>query len=851
MKLDIAVALKRHHKKWSNKKISWSDLVAKLSTTQRTNETLREYMAASKKLQDDIKDVGGFVGGYLNDGVRSKSSVRHRQLITLDIDDGKMNLDALMDLLRERIEYEFFVYTTHKHTFDRPRVRIVMPLDRPVSPDEYEAISRWVAGEVNIDIFDPTTFQPSRLMYWPSTSSDGDYFTEHEDFAEVCCADDVLGKYVDWKDITAWPRLSTEEVHLVHESKKAGDPREKDGLVGAWCRAYSVPEVIETFLGNVYEEANNGRYTYLDGSSGGGGVVYNQDLFFYSHHSTDPAGQKLVNAFDLVRIHKFGGLDIDPTKPVNKLESFSAMCKLAMNDTLTKKELRSVDRPMSKALYTDFAEDLEEEDDWMGGELPEDVDDIFSDTPELVDDGSPEFFWPEPIQNLGDITAENWEEHIEYTKKGEVIPTISNLKLIILFDPDIKGRMSFNEFDNCIYVKGPLPWDASTTPRLWEDKDEDGLMEVIETKYGIYNEGKTVRAIGLVALINRHHPIRTFLNGVQWDGVPRLDRLLIDHMGAEDSVYVRNATRKAFVAAVARVMKPGCKWDYVLTLVGDEGLRKSALLNEMGGAWFSDSFTTVDGTKAYEQLQGSWLIEIAELAAFNRSETNAIKSFITKKKDKYRPAYHRVTLDLPRQCAFFATTNDFEHLKGHTGNRRFWPIEVTKKFQSNAVTSRASNGAEQVIGLPVNQLWAEAVHYFRQGERLYLTEEVEVAAKEKQEAFSEQHSWQSDIEEYLERPIPVGWDDMSKFERRDFYANPENYREHELEKREFVCARAIAEEYLGIPTKDLTTGKLKEIGAIMSKQPGWVRRDSKRYFSGYGSTRFYERRQHTTWLKNT
>lgn len=838
LKLDIAVATTRTAKRWVNKKILWSELVGKLSTTMRTHETFKEYLRAPKKTQDHIKDVGGFVGGYLNEGRRGNGFVRHRQIITLDIDDCSLSMeDGLVERIVEKIPYELVIYSTHKHTPEKPRLRVVVPLDRPVDPDEYEAIGRWLAGEVGVDYFDPTTFQPARFMYWPSTSSDGDFFYLNE-WGDICSADAVLSSYVDWRDISAWPRLSTEEPKIAHESRALGEPTEKEGIVGAFCRAFNVDDAIDRFLENVYETTDvDGRYTFLGGSTSGGGIVYHRGSFFYSHHGTDPAGQKLLNSFDLVRIHKFGALDAHEDVPMSKRESFKAMCNFALTLTAVKEELDSVERPLSKALYTTFEDDLN--DDWLGNDLPEDPDDILSDPATITLDNTPDFYTPAFKGELpGGINEENWKDRLERTKKGDIEAKITNLKLILLFDEDLKGKIAMNDFEHAIYVTGALPWNSSKDLRRWEDSDEAGLRELIETKYDVYHISKITDALVLAATYNRFHPVKTFLESVEWDGVPRLDTLFIDYLGAEDNEYTRVVTRKAFVAAVARIFKPGCKMDYVTVLVGPEGLKKSSLLNEMGGRWFSDSFTTVEGTRAYEQLQGSWIIEIAELSAFNRSETNSIKAFVTKRTDKFRGAYQRNTMDWPRQCVFFATTNESTFLKGNTGNRRFWPIKVTKKFSGAPIAAKSGNGAESILGLPVSQLWAEAVDLYKKGEKLYLEDRLEAKAKQQQEAYAEDDYRTGLIKDYLDMPVPSNWESMSRMERLEYVRDSSM---HTGEKRDAVCALEIWVEGLGLLERDFHNGKSKEISSIVTTMPGWDFKNSRRSFGPYGSQRYFRR----------
>lgn len=841
MKLNIATVNKRRTVLWRNKIMTWSELVEKLSRTTRTQESYKEYMGSTKKMQAEIKDVGGFVGGYLDGGRRKVGSVRHRQIVTLDIDECPKNGTDLVFDICFKLPYELVVHSTHKHSPAKPRLRIVLPLDRPVSPDEYEAIARMLGSMVNIEDFDPTTFQPSRFMYWPSTAADGEYVFEHQE-ADVCVADEILGMYVDWTDLSAWPRIASEPIRIATELKSAEDPREKAGVVGAFCRAFGIRDAIARFIPNAYEEADGGRYTYTDGSSQGGGIVYSDDTFFYSHHGTDPAGQLLSNAFDLVRIHKFGMLDLDKELPMAKRESFLAMCDFAISLSEVKAELRNVENPVSKAVAQDFATVMEE--NWLGEEL-NDIDDIWGNAGEVEvidrtpdkDPGAPEFKY----ELNGDVNADNWEDFLQYMPKkqgGGLKPTITNIKLIIIFDENLRGRIRLNDFEHVIFTKGSFPWNADPKEREWEDSDLAGLKEYIEAKYDLFHITKAKDALVLAATFNRYHPVIKYLDSLTWDGVERLDTLFIDHMGATDNMYTRMATRKAFTACVKRIKEPGCKMDYVLTLVGDEGLRKSSILSEMGGEWFSDTFTTVEGTKAFEQIQGGWLIEIPELAGFNRAETNTIKSFVTKRRDRFRGAYKENTANCPRQCVFFASTNDMTFLKGYTGNRRFWPILVRKKAESAKVAAKPGNNATMVIGLEVDQLWAEAVHRYKHKEPLFLDAECEKIAKNNQDAFSDTDDRTGLVEEYLNMPVPENWDTMDSLERRSYF-NTKDFDE-KGSYRDKVCAFEIWIDALGMDRKDYSTKSSKDIFAMVSRCKGWKYVNERHYFKGFGSQRYFQ-----------
>jgi hypothetical protein len=306
--LIIATGKSRYETSWKNKKILWSALLARLQKSIETPETHAEYMQMPRDEQDRIKDTGGFVGGHLKGGHRRTGTVAARQILTLDLDFAPEDLAGeIIDSFA--LDCAMAIYSTHKHTPKKPRLRLIIPLDREVSPDEYEAIARKVAEKVGIDYFDDSTYQASRLMYWPSHPSDIEPYFWHYD-APVLKADDILAEYPDWTDTSYWPESSRMTGIRKKQADKQGDPTSKKGIVGAFCRAYDIPAVIDKFLADVYLPTSQpDRYTYAGGSTAAGLVIYEGGKFAYSNHATDPCGGQLCNAFDLVRVHKFGELD--------------------------------------------------------------------------------------------------------------------------------------------------------------------------------------------------------------------------------------------------------------------------------------------------------------------------------------------------------------------------------------------------------------------------------------------------------------------------------------------------------------------------------------------------------------
>ena len=332
-KLDIATGLAFDSRVWKNKSILWSKLVQKLSEPIVTGETYKQFIAASKAEQGRIKDVGGFVGGSLLNGKRKKESVKYRQLLTLDIDFSHDNFWWDFTML---YDCAAFIHSTHKSSPEKPRHRLIIPLSREVSAEEYEPIARRVAGDMNIELFDQSTYEVNRLMFWPSISCDAEFYYEIQD-GPFLDADEVLATYSDWKNVEEWPRSASQTEAITAAIEKQGDPTEKKGIIGAFCRTHTIQDAIETFLSDVYEGAGENRYTYIKGSTAAGAIVYD-DMFLYSHHGTDPAGGRLCNAFDLVRIHKFGHLDTGKEKEDKQKPSFKAMEEFVTSDKALQEE---------------------------------------------------------------------------------------------------------------------------------------------------------------------------------------------------------------------------------------------------------------------------------------------------------------------------------------------------------------------------------------------------------------------------------------------------------------------------------------------------------------------------------
>ena len=792
--LHISTAGSRKATQWPESAILWSEFLEKLKTPVRSTESLDEYLAYPKARQDELKDVGGFVGGTLSGGRRKAANITGRDLATLDLDN--VPAGQTDDILRrvDGLGCAAAVYSTRKHSGYAPRLRVVIPFDRAALPDEYEPAARKLAALIGIRFCDPTTFDISRLMYWPSCCRDSQYVYRAYD-KPFCSLDGVLAMYGDWRDVAQWPQVPGAEAVERRRLAKQEDPTAKKGVIGAFCRTYSITQAMEKFLPGIYEETDTpGRYTYLGGSTVGGAIVYDGDLFLYSHHATDPCSGQLVNAFDLVRLHKFGEKDEGAKEgtPVSKLPSFLAMNRLALED-------KQVSDRMSRERFEEAQE---------------------------------AFSGPQPAET-GEADLE-WISHLTKDGNGRFEKTINNVVLVLENDPLLKGKIVTDEFASCGMALGRLPWDAREEKRRWKDADDASFYRYMETFYGITGREKLDNGLLIVSSQNRINDVKQYLQGLKWDGVKRVDRLLVDYLGAEDNAYSHAVIRKFLCAAVARAVKGGVKFDYMPILTGPQGIGKSTFLSILGKEWFSDSLTTFEGKEAAELIQGTWINEVGELTAFTKQETQTIKQFLSKTDDIYRAAYGRRTEKYPRRCVFCGTSNDSEFLKDSTGNRRFWPVDVGEHPAVRSVWK----------DLPgeVDQIWAEAYMLYALGEELYLPKEIEALAEQQQEEHKESSGKEGLIREFLEKPVPLKWDQMSIMERKQFLQGTlAGMDKTELAPREKVCAAEIWVECFNGEQKYLKRMESTEINGILSGIKGWKRNKSVRRYGPYGTQKGFER----------
>jgi predicted P-loop ATPase len=510
-------------------------------------------------------------------------------------------------------------------------------------------------------------------------------------------------------------------------------------------------------------------------------VIYDGGKFAYSHHATDPACGKLVNAFDLVRLHKFTDLE--------DKASFKAMSEFAIS--LDEVKILIAEERTAQA-NLDFGSNADVKD---------------------------------------------WRTLLRYQPKSKVLEnSVWNEMLILTNDPDFAG-FAYNELANQIQITGKVPWERPDSNSFWREFDTAQIKAILDVRYVPFSSRNHDVAFSKVADDRRFHPIREYFDGLPpWDGQKRVDTLYVDYLGAEDTPYTRAATRKTKVAAVARIKRPGTKFDSVPVLVGPQGIGKSTLISRLGGEWYSDSLSIADmkDKTAAEKVQGNWLMELSEMAGMKKVDVETVKSFASRVDDKYRPSYGRTVENHPRQCVIIGTTNsDGGFLRDVTGNRRFWPIKVT---------GESSKRPWDLTQAEVDQIWAEAIHYYEQGEELFLTGVIAETAADEQRDAMETDEREGMVREYINRLLPDDWESRNIYKRREFISEPDDPTQPkgtilrtEVSNAEIWC------ECFGKALSELKPADSYALAAIMVKIDGWERNKSKRRIALYGEQRLYSR----------
>lgn len=788
--------------KSKNTETTWKKFKDRFTAPVVTQETFSNYLAMSNQRQLALKGVNGwYMRGPVTDGRRRRNNVQPSDLITLDFDDCDPQLFEDLENGLILPGYELFWHTSRKHTPEKPRVRIIIPLVGKVDRDRYEAASRIIAQMIDPEMqyVDKVSFRPAQMMYFPTVSKNmKKYYCAVTQEGKLADHEKAIARWeknnkADATDISALP-TTPDEGKLRLSAEKMEDPLSKKGPVGVFCNTYSITELVEGkdgekgILEDVYEIVERdstgaaSRMSYIHGTSANGMVVYD-DLFGYSHHGSDPAQDQTVNAFDLVRIHKFGKDDDDTEDdtPMGKRPSWKKMIEYCADDPHYRVQ-------QAESNY-DGLDMLDDDDvDYEGRDLEDEVSGDIDD-PELddlmgvgIEEATADV--PKPAkrtsQRRGKLVKppKDWiAKNLEMNMDGTIKPTLHNITYVVANDPRFWGKVKYNEFSTNMCLTDDIKVKSTMVPDLpvkdpvngdpWQDKFNH-VMQLIMSGPRPSNGGKgwglevsdlaLRKAIGNTGMLNPFHPIRDYFDDVRkMEPTFDVETLLTRFFGAEDNLYTRQVSKLILIASVARIMNPGCKFDTAVILEGEQGIGKSSGIAALYG---SDFFGELDADlgnrqKVAEQITGKWALELAELSALNKAEAEHAKSFMSRQHDDVRMVYKQEVQPFPRQCVVWGTTNLTIYLKDQSGNRRYWPINCGSEFVD-------------VVGLRNfrDAIWCAAVHAYDEMAEQYganmpltLSGKALEIGKEAQEGaripdFWER--WYEQVHDWLEREDRAG-----------------------------------------------------------------------------------------------
>lgn len=837
--------------KAKNQVLPWAKFCDLFKKPTRTKESFKAYLKAPLAERNRLKSIDGwYLGAPIKGKTRNNSAIEDRDILTLDLDRlDPADYELIKAGVRPICRYEFVAHTTRSHSVDKPRLRINLVLAGPLDRERFMPVARITGHYIDpsMNTVDPVSYRLAQMMFMPTVSRDQPYdcFRNH---GELLDPDSVLEAWEsDWSDYKNLPYAESEEIERKKE-RKAEDPFEKPGPIGAFCRAYPIEDAISEFLSDVYgnkdPHSRQPRYTFLGGHAMYGVVVYDDGRFTYSHHGTDPAGDKLLNSFDLVRVHKFGDKDEgEDDKNITDLPSYKAMLDFVKKDRNVQKqqirdeldieamfdEIPDMDEAEIETAKTEFRySDLDAEALAILGMGDAD------DPTENVKLGLP----PYPGVRKPRKPKKDWVDDLEPGQTGGIKATVYNVAKIVGNDPRLWGAIAFNNFTSNLCSRREIKVKLDEVPRLRIEDPEDGspwtdnhdaAVKIMlsaprgrgQTGYGLTVADNTLDdAIRSVAQKFAFHPVVDRLLGLEWDGTPRADAIWIDYLGTPDTPYHRETARQFLLGAVARIFCPGHKFDFVPVFSGLQGKRKTTFVEVLAfDKWGKEFSAPLDNQQlSAEQMMGAWILEMAEIVNIRKSDIETQKAFITRKMDRVRLSYDRRMSELKRQCVFIGTTNEFEYLRD-AENRRFWPMTVNVEDHIDTERLRSER----------DQIWAEVMVWYREACSKHdyrripfgLSGAALVEALALQGGARLQTADDTDlatIEAFLERPLDL----------QDYLEDDDGTTDLDAENptilRTTTCVEQLLKEALGEdpPKGHLRNTRCQLIGQLARRIEGWV-----------------------------
>ena len=667
------------------------------------------------------KNARSYLPGELRGHHRSGDNVIGRSVITLDLDGA--SAEGFTELLSYLDDVAVLWHTTYSHSPQKPSYRVLIPLDGMVPPDVYTRIVREIMRAVPQAAIDAASATPSQIMFTPAAKDASLY--EYGSELNRPLASGAL--------FESAPDTPGAAVSMGRVRKK--DPLTLKGIAGEFCRHYQdLDELIEVFELPYERVGNRFRYTHADKSSAPGmSPLPDAPLLFFSNHRSDPASGHAQNAFDLVRIHRFGERDAGYEGAVIHAPSSRAMKSfLEGHEGFQQRRATAAYEQVARPAVAGSPLTVSEDHSTLTQE-PEPV----VEAEEEEDRGEGELEWTKKL--------------LRHEKTLQVEDRIENYDLIFMHDPIFKS-LWWNVRGDYEAIMGEDYDLRDGSPPQVNNADVSGLKDHIERQYQIrrVTRQRVDDLLGRVRRERRIDPVKKYLQSLTWDGIPRLETCL---PGAEDTPYNRMVAKRALLGAVARAFKPGCKVDQSLILYGGQGVGKTTWIERMARG-YTASLGDIQNKDTLISASRSWIMVSDEGHALNNADFNELKDFLTRQRDVYRLPYDRSATEVPRRWVVWGTTNDPMMLRERDGNRRFLIVDVLEQMDFDKYTPEY-----------VDQVWAEAVALYQEGERPVLSPAEEVLAEQARKSHTMEDNLVATITEALESPVPLAWERMSLPER--------------------------------------------------------------------------------------
>lgn len=669
------------------------------------------------------KNARSYLPGELRGHHRSGDNVIGRSVITLDLDGA--SAEGFTELLSYLDDVAVLWHTTFSHSPQKPSYRVLIPLDGMVTPDVYTRIVREIMRAVPQAAIDAASATPSQIMFTPAAKDESLY--EYGSELNRPLASGSL--------FQSAPDSPEGVVSLGRVRKK--DPLTLKGIAGEFCKHYQdLDELIEVFKLPYERVGSRFRYIHADKSSAPGmSPLPDAPLLYFSNHGSDPASGRAQNAFDLVRIHKFGARDAGYEGAVIHSPSSLAMKNfLATHEGFRQRRADAaygnMARPDAASIPLTASEDVS----------------TLTQEPEPAQES-------EEDEELGSGSLDWTSQLIRHEKTLQVEDRIENYDLIYQHDPIFRSLWWNLRGDYEAIMSADYDLRDGSPPQV-NEADVHGLKDHIERQYGIRRVSMQ-RVEGILARVRRERridPVKQYLQRLTWDGIPRLETCL---PGAEDTPYNRMVAKRTLIGAVARAFKPGCKVDQSLILYGGQGVGKTTWIERMARG-YTAGLGNIQDKDTLITAARSWILVSDEGHALNNADFNELKDFLTRQRDVYRLPYDRSATEVPRRWVVWGTTNDPMMLRERDGNRRFLIVDVLEQMDFDKYTPEY-----------VDQVWAEAVALYDDGngERPVLSPAEEVLAEQARKSHTMEDNLVATITEALESPVPLAWERMSMPER--------------------------------------------------------------------------------------